>query len=607
MKKQTRREFFKTMGSATVSAAVLSNIGMTGCAEKKSKRPNVILIMTDDQGYGDLGCHGNDKIKTPNIDRFYEESVRFTNFYVCPLCSPTRASLLTGRYNYRTGVVDTWVGLALMRPEEVTIAELHGDAGYKTGIFGKWHLGDNYPLRAMDQGFKESLVHRGGGIGGRAEPPDNMYHDPVLQRNGQPEKYKGYCTDIFFNEALEFIEKNSKESFFVYLPTNVPHVPLQISDEYVAPYRLMGLDESSAKHYGMIANVDENMGRLMQRLKELEIDEDTIVIFMSDNGPLSGRYNAGLRDTKGSVYEGAIRVPFFIRWGKKLKGGRDIDRIAAHIDVLPTLLELCGVTEPRGVPLDGVSLVPLILGSGIDDWPDRTLFFQQSRPDPDGIDEPRLFTHCAARSQRYKIVMTAKNRRERNTKAIGFEETELYELSKDLGEQNDISKEHPDIVQKMRKAYEEWFKDVTKGIEPVVRIHLGSSKENPLMLNNQDLCGNQSAIAYRSWSKLNREFEAEPEGYGYWNVTVTRSGRYEITLRFGPVGKGRMPVLNPGKAYFKLGDVNLSHPIQKGAKFVKFTVNLKAGEGRLEAYFTGQRKDGKKVTPFFVDVNYLDV
>ena len=604
MNEPSRRKFIKSVGGAAAGAlAFWAGAKSIGCAVKK-KRPNVVLILTDDQGYGDLGCHGNPDIRTPRLDRFSTESSRFTNFFSCPLCSPTRASLLTGRYNYRTGVVDTWVGLAMMRPEERTISELLREAGYRTGIFGKWHLGDHFPLRPQEQGFEECLVHKGAGIGGRSNPPGNLYYDPVLYHNEVAKEYKGYCTDIFFHAATEFIETHTAEPFFVYLPTNIPHVPLEIAAEEVVPYTNAGLDETTARHYAMLANLDTNFGRLLDTLERLGLAEDTIVIFMSDNGPAFGnRYNAGLRDQKGSVYDGGIKVPFFVRLPGGLQGRSEVDRIAAAIDVLPTILDLCHVSLPRDLQLDGVSLSPLILGA-TRNWPDRTLFFQQCRPDREGIDAPRLFTHCAARNQRHKIVMSARPPSERMTQAVSLEKTELYNMIVDPGEIRDIASQNPDIVKRMREEYERWFRDVTAGLAPV-RIHLGSPQQNPLVLNNQDLYGPQSVAAYSSHSKLSRNPKEEPDGTGVWNVHVVRAGRYRITLRFGQVNKNAWVPLRKGRAVFRLGPVDHSLAIEEGQREASFVVNLAAGDGTLETHLTGQRADGRPVTPFFVEVEYL--
>ena len=239
------------------------------------KPPNIILVLTDDQGYGDIGIHGNDKIRTPNLDRFATEGIEFTHFYVSPVCAPTRASLMTGRYHYRSGVLETYRGGARMDGDEVTLAELLKAVGYRTGIFGKWHLGDSYPMRAIDQGFEEALVLKAGGI---TQPPDrpNSYFDPLLWENGKPVRRTGYCTDIFFNAALDFIARNREHPFFAYIPTNAPHTPLQVSEHYAAPYRAMGLDDDTARVYGMEQNIDENFGRLLAKLDELDLRRNTI-------------------------------------------------------------------------------------------------------------------------------------------------------------------------------------------------------------------------------------------------------------------------------------------------------------------------------------------
>lgn len=603
MKNRSRRQFLKSVGGAAAGALTLWTGMKTTACTAKNKRPNVVLVLTDDQGYGDIGAHGNPDIRTPRLDRFHSESVRFANFYACPLCSPTRASLLTGRYNYRTGVVDTWVGLAMMRPEERTLAELLREAGYRTGIFGKWHLGDHYPMRPQEQGFEECLVHKGAGIGGRTNPPGNLYYDPVLFHNEKAKEYKGYCTDIFFRAALEFIETHAEEPFFVYLPTNVPHVPLEIAAEEVAPYLEAGLDESTARHYAMLANLDTNFGRLADALERLGLAEDTIVVFMSDNGPIGNRFNAGLRDRKGSVYDGGIKVPFFVRWPGKIPGGRDVDRIAGGIDLLPTILDLCGVSLPRDLRLDGRSLSPLMLGP-VPDWPDRTLFFQQCRPDREGVDVPRLFTHAAARDQQYKIVMSVPPPADRFSRATPFEETELFDMTADPAESVNLAARYPDIVQRMRRDYEAWFRDVTADLAPV-RIHLGSPHHNPLVLNNQDLFGPEAALSYSSQGRLSRNPKEEPEGTGVWNVHVVRPGRYEIALRFGPVNKESWVPLRKGRASFRLGSAVYAMDVDEGQREARFVVSLAAGDGSLETTLTGQRADGRTVTPFFVEVEYL--
>jgi len=531
-----------------LTLTVAAVVPQTG-SQTSSRRPNVILIITDDQGYGDLGLHGNEKIQTPNLDRLGRESIQLTQFHVSPVCAPTRASLMTGRYNYRTGVVDTYLGRALMYPEEVTLAEMLAGAGYRTGIFGKWHLGDNYPLRPMDQGFQESLVHLGGGISQPSDPPvpgGSSYFDPVLQHNGRAEQRQGYCTDVFTNAAISFIEENRDRPFFAYLAPNAPHAPLQIDDAHVAPYKAAGLDETTAKVYGMVTNIDENVGRLLAKLKGLGLAENTIVIFMTDNGPQQPRFNAGLRGRKGSVYEGGIRVPCFVRWPAALKPGK-VDRIAAHIDLAPTLLEACGVKPPAGVAFDGKSLWPLLRGEPAD-WPDRTLYFQWHRGD-----QPELYRNSAARSQQFKLV----------------DGKELYDLAVDPGEQQDLAGEHSDLVAKMRQGYAGWFRDVsaTRGYDPP-RILLGTPHENPTTLTRQDWRGPRA-----DWT---------PDSLGHWEVQVAQAGTYQITLLL-------WPNKTPSEVHFKLGGVALHQAVKQGASACAFDgVALEAGPGRLEAWVESQ-------------------
>jgi len=591
----------KTFSAQNTRRAFLS----TACAltaAPKQEPLNVVLILTDDQGYGDLGCHGNKVIRTPNLDRLHGESTRFTNYYSSPLCSPTRSSLMTGRYSYRTGIVDTWVGLAQMRPEEVTLGEAFRDGGYRTALFGKWHLGDHYPMRAMDQGFQETLVFTDGAIGGLSDPAPNTYFDPVFYRNARPEQTRGYCTDIFFSEAMGFLERRRKQPSFVYLPVNVPHGPLQVAERYAEPYRKAGMNEDTARVYGMIENLDENVGRLLAFLKAKELERNTLVIFTSDNGGWGmDRYRAGLRDQKGSVYEGGIRVPFFLRLPGRIRAGVDIDRIAAHIDVMPTALELCGVKPPK-TGLDGRSLVPLLNGSPTK-WAPRTLFFQQSRPDPNGIDEPRLFTHCAARTQQYKIVMTAADPKQTYTKAISESETELYDISRDPGESRNLAAQHPDVVAGLRAEYEKWFQDVTTGLRNPVRIPLGAEDSNPVILTPQELRGPQAPAAPWNYTRAKAYWKSEPDGYGYWEVEVSRKGRYEFVTRLGTASLPQP--LRAGKARLTCGPIQEEVPIAAGSESVRFVKQLKRGPARLEAAFTGQRADGRAISPFFVEVRYL--
>lgn len=556
-----RREF---LGAVAGGAAAVTLAGAVRAAEgpPAAKRPNVLLILTDDQGYGDLGCHGNDKIRTPNLDRLAARSVELTHFYVSPVCAPTRASLLTGRYNYRTRAIDTYLGRAMMDPDEVTLAEYLGPAGYRTGIFGKWHLGDNYPMRPIDQGFQEALVHKGGGIGQPSDLPGGTHYlDPVLLHNGQPEKQAGYCMDVYTDAAMRFIKANRDRPFFAYLATNLPHGPLEVPEKYVEPYKAIGLETRVARLYGMIASIDENVGRLLERLKALGLEDNTIVLFMTDNGAQDPRFAAGLRGLKGSVYDGGIRVPCFIRWPARLRAGR-MDRVAAHIDIVPTLLDACGLPRPAEPKLDGLDLLPLLDGRA-GDWPDRTIYAQWHRGD-----EPVLYRNCMARSERYKLV----------------DGKELYDMAADPGEAKDVAAAHPETVAAMRAGYEAWFKDVsaTRGYAPP-RIRLGARQENPTTLTRQDWRGPQAGWA--------------ADSLGYWEVEVAGPGKFEVTLRFPPARTER-------EAHFKLGGADLKMTLAQGADTCVFeAVRLDAGPGRLEAWLD---TDGKSVGVHTVDVKRLD-
>lgn len=527
---------------------------------QRTRRPNVVLLISDDQGYGDLSIHSNQHLKTPNLDSIGRSGVQFTQFQVCPVCSPTRSSLMTGRYNYRTGVVDTYLGRSMMYPDEVTLPETLSKAGYRTGIFGKWHLGDNYPLRSIDQGFQESLVHLGGGLMQPSDPPGNTYYDPVLQHNGKAEKKSGYYTDIFFNAAMQFIEKHRGEPFFTYIATNAPHTPLQVDDALVEPFRRAGLDDTTAKVYGMVRNLDDNAGRLLAHLKKLNLENDTILIFMTDNGPQQDRYNAGMRGRKGTVYQGGIRVPFFVRWPGKLRPSK-VDRIAAHIDVMPTLLDVCGAAPPEGLKIDGRSLWPLLRGTRIA-WPDRTLYTQWHRGD-----QPERFRACAARTQQYKLV----------------DGKELYDLTADPAERSNVATAHPDIVTRMRQGYDRWFDDVssTRGYDPP-RIHLGTPHENPVTLTRQDWRGPQAG-----W---------EADSVGHWEVDVATPGNYDVAVR-------TFPAPGDGAADFALNGVTTRATVEQGSEEIHFpNIRLEKGKGRLEAVLS---YGGKRAGARYVDVKKL--
>ena len=558
MLKHTIWHSFRAHVAFALIAGVFAHSLLTGSP------PNIILVLTDDQGYGDIGVHGNDMIKTPNMDRLANESVELTQFYCSPVCAPTRASLLTGRYNYRTGVVHTSRGAAKMHTDEVTIAEMLSDAGYKTGIFGKWHLGDNYPMRPSEQGFQESLIHLSGGIGQTPDIP-NSYFDPKLWHNNEPEEYKGYCTDIFTDAAIEFIEENKDHPFFAYIPYNAPHIPLIIGEGYYKPYMAMGLSETVARIYGMMTNIDDNLGRLFSVLKRLNLDENTIFIFMSDNGPARPqRYNSGLRGIKAQTYDGGTRVPFYIKWPDKFKAGKKVDRIAAHIDFTPTVLEALGIAKPETVKFDGVSLMPLLTKDNVH-WQNRALYFQFNR----GM-IPRIYQNCSARSQRYKLVSAHGYSRERDSSLPDLKpDFELYDMSVDPNETNNISEEHPDIVARMREGYEAWFKEMvtSRNIEPGI-IYIGSEKSNPVHLTRYQDASYVGGIS---------------QG---WPVKILTSGKYKISInRIGHKDKAML--------FVEFGNYTAKKTLFTGENRAVF--QLPSGSGMLKIWF---EEDGKEKVVF---------
>ncbi|MHC2069389.1 arylsulfatase [Bremerella sp. T1] len=419
-------------------------------------RPNVVLVMTDDQGYGDLGLHGNEVIRTPNIDQFAQQGTQLTQFYCSPVCAPTRASLMTGRYFYRTGVIHTSRGAARMATDEKTLAEVFQDAGYVTGIFGKWHLGDNYPMRPQDQGFLHSLVHKSGGITQAPDQP-NDYFDPLLWKDGHPVQAKGYCTDVFFTEAIDFIRLNDQQPFFAYIATNAPHTPLIVDEAAWKRYADKGMDEATAKVYAMVENIDDNFGRLLKTLDELKLRENTIVIFLTDNGPQQKRFNGGLNGRKSMVLEGGIHVPCFVQWPGKLKQPREINTRHAHLDWLPTLIEATGIDADLPHKLDGVSFWPQLSGEQQEVTP-RNLFFQVHR----GLD-PEPYHNAAVLGPRYKLVMNVGSfGRETLAEVPEKQRTgiQLFDLEKDPDEQNNLAAMMPQKVEELTEAYDAWFADV---------------------------------------------------------------------------------------------------------------------------------------------------
>ncbi len=419
------------------------------------KQPNIVFILTDDQGYGDLSCHGNPVLKTPNIDRLHAEGVRFTDFHVSPTCSPTRAALLTGRHEFKNGVTHTILERERLAPNAVTLAQVLKSAGYTTGIFGKWHLGDEPDRWPSRRGFDEMFIHGAGGIGQTHEgscgdAPGNTYFDPAILHNGKFVKTKGYCTDVFFGQALSWIEKlKRKQPFFCYIATNAPHAPLEVRPEDEARYKDNVKEADVAKYYGMIANIDDNVGLLLARLKEWELERNTLIIFMNDNGGTAGVniYNAGMRGSKGSPWLGGTRASSLWRWPGMLKPG-DCDRLAAHIDFFPTLAELAGAgrSEATTAQIEGRSLVPLLQNPKAT-WEDRILVTHVGRWPKGAIIDEYKYTKCSVRTACWHLVSGGNGERQ----------WQLFDIETDRGEKIDVAAQYPEVVNKLDAAYDTWW------------------------------------------------------------------------------------------------------------------------------------------------------
>jgi arylsulfatase len=551
----------------------------TAFGDAKPTRPNVIVLLTDDNGYGDLSCHGNPVLRTPNFDRLHGQSVRLTDFHVAPMCTPTRGQLMTGLDALHNGATSVCAGRSLLRPGIPTMAEVFAAGGYRTGMFGKWHLGDSYPNLPHQRGFQEAVYFLGWGVTSMAERWQNDCFDPFYYHNGVQKRYKGYCTDIWFDLAMDWIKERKRrgEPFFVYLPTNAAHGPCWVPDRYKQPYRGRG----PAAFFGMMANLDENLGRLDAFLRDSGLSDDTILIYLNDNGATAGAnvYNAGMRGRKTQYYEGGHRASCFLRWpGGGLRKPCDLDELTEVQDLLPTLIDLCGLKAPKGARFDGTSLAGLLRGT-----------------------EERLFGRA--------LVVQYGQKPEKWDGAVMWHKwrlvkgKELYNLRTDPGQKRDVAGENPEVVKGMRGVYEKWWAGVEPLVDDFVPVVVGSDRENPVTLTAVDwanvYCDNMDNLR----AGVNRN--------GPWHLRVERDGTYEIELRRWPreadaaIAAG-VPAfkavdggLPPGKALpivkarLRVGDVDESKPVGPGDKGIPFTVHLKAGRTRMQTWFYDA--DGKQL------------
>ncbi len=565
--------------SRTLFAGVVAGIVFTAIAgQALAAQPNVVIVLTDDQGYGDLSCHGNPIVKTPEMDRLYSQSVRFTDFHASPMCTPTRSQLMSGRDALDNGAMNVSSGRTMLRRGIPTMADVFAGSGYRTAIFGKWHLGDVCPYRPQDRGFHKAVWYPSSHISSAPDYWNNDYFDPHFRlENGEVRQFKGYCTDILFDEAMAWMKDRGKtgEPFFAYVALNAAHGPLYVPDKYRKLYP--SLDRDLASFFGMIANIDENLGRLEKMLQESGLRDNTILVFMTDNGGTVGvkTFNAGMQGRKITLWEGGHRVPCFIRWpAGGLGQPRDVSELAHVQDLLPTFVELCSLKAPPDPKWDGASLAGLLRGTQTQ-LPDRMLVVQFSR-----MDHPVPIKGDAA-------VLWKRWR--------WLEGKKLYDLSSDPGQERNVADAHPDIVARMREHYEKWWADLEPNLNTFSDLTIGSDAEPVTLLSAAD------------WQDVfldqQRQVRAGLTRGGPWGLEVARDGQYVFELRRWPreanvpLTAGLPPfkqvdgtlqegvALPIAKAKLRVGTFEQSREVKPDDTSVSFVVPLNKGKSKAETWF----------------------
>ncbi|MEM7656953.1 MAG: arylsulfatase [Bacteroidota bacterium] len=511
---------------ASLSICFCLMMGLLACSAPppadSDPLPNVLLILTDDQGYGDIGTHGNDSIRTPEMDRMAQEGIRLDNFFVSPVCAPTRASLLTGRYHFRTGT--NWVtrNAEAMRGEETTLAELFQANGYATGAFGKWHNGAHGPNHPLGQGFAEFVGFCAGHW--------SNYFNPPLEANHQPIQPEGYINDILTDSALSFMQRSGDQPFFCYIPFNTPHTPFIAPQELYEQYLGEGRSKAIASTYGMVENIDQNLIRLRKYLEASGQRENTLVIFMTDNGPNFDRFNGGMKGRKGHVNDGGVRVPCLVEWPGQLTGGTIISEMTAHIDWLPTFVDLLNLTPVKTLPLDGTSISSLLTGEA-EQLPDRTFYtFAPS------IERYR----ASVRTRQHRLVITGEN------------EYELTDFQTDRAEANPLTDSLSEVAQSLYEGYLAAFEDVTQGIELFPPLPLAHPTEPTVILHaHEGFPTGKAHYKASQWGWANDWFVdwSTPTDSLYWNVDVAEESEWEVLLRYSakPENLGAMLHLTGGE------------------------------------------------------------
>jgi len=604
--KQLKFSFLKNVVLLFATIHIFSCKENQPATETSNTRPNVIIIMTDDQGYGDLAYHGNPIVKTPHLDAFAKQSLELTNFHVGTTCTPTRAGIMTGRNANRNNAWHTIAGCSILLEDEETIAEVFKKGGYQTSMFGKWHLGDNYPFRPHDRGFHEAFYHGGGGVQQTPDYWNNDYFDDTYFRNGMPEKTQGYCTDVWFDEAIAYTEKQKEKPFFMYLALNAAHAPFNVPEKYGQMYAAAPLTDIQKRFYGMVSNIDDNFGRLVSHLKETNQFNNTILIFTTDNGTARGfvklkdseetlGYNAGLRGIKGSHYDGGHKVPFFISWpdGNIQQKSKSND-LVAHVDLLPTLAELVDIPFTAKKQLDGKSMIATLRGQEIDK--ERMLVVDTQRNQL-----PEKGKSPAVMQGEWRLVNG----------------TELYNTLEDVGQENDISAEHPERVKNMQTFYDNWWASIQSDFR-YAEIPIGDKAANPVLITNHDMHTTDNL----PWNQVQiRKGEAHPEGY--YSIKIVEDGNYSFKLyRYPPEsslelngsadeiqGSEIRDALPPGKvletsgAEIILGEITLTTDVDENLPFVTLGGEFAKGSYQLRSSFLNV--NGEKVPAYYTEIEKL--
>ena len=564
-------------------------------------KPNVIIIMTDDQG-NNLGYEGNPHVLTPHIDRVAMNSVRLGNFHQMPMCTASRAALMTGKYAEYTGAWRTSLGRTLMRGENYTIAEAFKANGYTTGQFGKWHLGDNYPMRPMDQGFDEVVALGCGAVGQIGDYWGNDYFDDTYVHNGKYKKYEGYCTDVFFNETMRFIKETKDKPFFIYLAPNVTHLPLIVADKYSQRHIANGINPKLATFYGMVDNLDENFGRLMECLKKEGELENTILLYTTDDG-IQGvaassspdTWFKGMRGKKGSKEEGGHRVSCFMTWpaGNIGKAGSLNNTLTSVLDIYPSMLDLCGIKLPKGIDFNGRSFKTYLTKPLAPEDDERVLFFYYFNPKK--LDDREKINCVIWKNWR---LLSSKN---------------LYDISKDLMQENDVAAEHPEVVEKLVAAFDAYHAKGKALVQAPVRIVVGAPAAPVVAMTSQDAYATPvgNPPKWKGQSFTQRAPEKLEQSYGPYMLDIARDGNYTIklsryplytgmTFSDGKIKKGETAKVIE-KVRMTIAGQTLERQVSAKETYTSFTLDLKKGPAALDTAFLGDALNG---IAYFVTVEY---